>query len=226
VSSAGRKTGLALLCFARPVRHVLFLIVIFVAAGLAACSDSSRETDAGDPSVAPVTAGSPADLEAKAFLRDFVAIRGAIDLAGWRDFQGLYYATVDYARRLEHDEGAALLDRELPPLLENVIEENRQALAGIQAVSPETRYGEEFLALQIESIRFNIEAFADLHGRFARAGDDPGAATAWTEFSAWADRTNPQIEVLDRRLDAFYGHLPAPLREAFDRGVAAFDVGR
>ncbi len=206
------------------MRHLLALLVILSAAGLAGCTHSSTKA-ADQEKVSPTASGAREDPEVQAFLREFVAIRGAIDLAAWRDFQGLYYATVNHARHLEPDEGAAFLNRELPALLENVIDENRRALAGIQAVSPETRYGKQFRDLQIEAISFNIEAFGNLHDRFAGVETAPGAGIAWTALEAWADQTNPQIEEFDKRLVLFYGRLPAPFRQAFDKGMEAFGVG-
>lgn len=208
-----------------PMRHVLLLAAILATAGLAACSDAPRDGGAAADTVAPATTGALEDPEAKAFLRDFLAVRGAVDLAGWQNYENLYYVTVNYARRLDPARGGALLQRELPAVLADVIDESREALAGVKAVSPETRYGQEFRDLQVESLAFNVEAFGDLHDRFERVAADSSAASAWTEFGAWADETNPQIEKLDKRLDGFYRGLPASLRAAFDRGVAAFSVG-
>ncbi len=200
------------------------LVVILSVAGVAACSDSSTEAEADQEKVPPIASGTSEDAEVRAFLRDFVALEGAIDLAAWKDFQGLYYAAVDHARHLDRDKGAVFLDTELPPLLENVIDENRRALAGIEPISPETRYGEQFRELRIEMTTFNIEAFGDLRDRFAGAGNAPEAGSAWTALEAWAEQTDPKIEELDKRLDLFYGRLPAPFRAAFDKGMAAFEV--
>jgi hypothetical protein len=193
------------------------------ALAVAACGATSVEEEVEEnqpPPIAPSVTGVTNDPDIQAFLRDFVAIRGAIDSATSSAYMDTYYATVNHAGEMDATEGGELLKQELPTLTSEVAKENDAARAAVQATEVETEYGRAYRQMMIDTTAMNARHFEDLHERLAKGN------SAWRTLANWGEATNPEIDAANQRFETFVEDLPPDYREAFYKAadVSGYDI--